>query len=286
MVFCSFTDLAGKGLSRMRQAVLACAVCLPLAAQAQTVDPGRAAFATGDFERALEIWTELAEEGDLHAQFNVGLLHDEGLGTAPDRDEARRWWRMAADQGLSEADHALALLEIELAGDGSGSGDLETALFHLNRAADSGLVKARFTLGKMYEYGLGVDADPETAVEHIRSAAESGFAKAQYNMGKRYRDGDGVEPDEVKSTEWFRRAALQGHPGGLEHLARRIHLGESIKPDPVGAMTYAILAVRAGHPEARDLATELKGPLSIEQLDRAFTAANAFTPEVVTGPVE
>lgn len=265
-------------------AVIASMALVP--ARADTApDAGTEAFRAGDYAAALTAWKSLAEAGDPSAQFNVGVLHDEGLGTDRNTDEARRWWKLAAEQGLPEAHHNLALLEIDLASRPEGGGDLEAALTHLDQAAESGHLAARYTLGKLYEYGLGVEQDPARSAEHIRRAAEAGLAKAQYNMGKRYRDGLGVEQDDTVAAEWFRRAAMAGHPGGQDHLARRLRDGQGIEADPVEAMAMAILAARAGHEEARQLAEELKAPLGIGELDQAFSRANAFTAETVVGPV-
>lgn len=249
-------------------------------------EPGKAAFLAGNYAEAMAIWLPLAEAGDSHAQFNVGLLHDEGLGTESSPDQARKWWRMAAAQDLLEAEHNLALLELELASQNPPAGDLDAAREGLIRAADGGHQRARYTLGKLYELGLGVEADPEASAGHILIAAQAGLPRAQYNMGKRYRDGSGVDQDDALAAEWFRRAALAGHPGGQDHYARRLKDGTGIDPDPVKAMTMAILAARAGYEQATELANELKVPLSIEELDRAFSEANAFEAETVVGPVE
>jgi TPR repeat protein len=276
----SISSTAGK-------VMLAAWLVLGSTAFAQSVsEPGRAAFAAGDYTRAMEVWRPLAESGDAHAQFNIGLLHDEGLGTPQSTEDARKWWRMAAEQGLIEADHNLALLEIELVSQDPATGDMNVALVHLNRAADAGYLRARYTLGKLYELGLGVDEDAVMSAQQIRTAAEGGLPRAQYNMGKRHRDGSGVTQDDVMAVKWFRRAALAGHPGAQDHYARRLKNGTGTEADPVGAMVMAILAARAGHEEAAELANDLKVPLSLGELDQAFTRANAFQPESVTGPVE
>jgi TPR repeat protein len=36
-------------------------------------------------------------------QFMVGLLHDRGEGVPQDRKEAVKWYRRAAEQGMTEA---------------------------------------------------------------------------------------------------------------------------------------------------------------------------------------
>lgn len=251
-------------------------ITIALAAPLHADEAGREAFVAGDYEKALDIWQPLAEDGDARAQFNVGLLYDEGLGVEKDPQQARQWWSKAAEQGLLAAGYNLALLELEQAASEDGEGDLETALAHLRQTAEAGHLPARYTLGKVYQYGIGVEEDREAAFENIRLAAEGGFAKAQYNLGKAYRDGDGVEQDAEKAVEWFRRAALRGHPGAQDHYARRLFTGEGVEKDPVQAMTFAVLAMRAGVDDAKELADDIRGELDISQLDEAFRAADGY----------
>lgn len=269
-----------------RIAVVAWLLMCGIAQADSAAEPGRKAFLAGDYAAAMSVWLPLAEAGDSHAQFNVGLLHDEGLGTPQSPDEARKWWGVAAAQGLAAAHHNLALLELELASANPPAGDPEAAVRHLTTAAEAGHLPASYTLGKLYELGLGVVEDPEGSARHILTAAEGGFPAAQYNMGKRFRDGAGVEQDHDRAAEWFRRAALGGHHGAQDHYARRLKEGTGVDADPVAAMTMAILAARGSYEGAADFANELKGPLSIRELDEAFTRANDFKPEVVTGPVQ
>lgn len=257
-----------------------------VAAAQDAPEPGKIAFLKGDYAGAMAIWLPLAEDGDAHARFNVGLLYDEGLGVPRNPVAARRWWALAADQGLAVADHNIGLLELELAASENDEGDASTAIFHLTRASDAGHLASSYTLGKIYELGVGVPADQEMSLRLIRRAAEGGNARAQYNMGKRYRDGDGVDQDSRLAAEWFRRAALAGHPGGQDHYARRLRDADGVEKNEIMAMAMAILAARAGYDEARELANEMKVPLDLAQLDKAFALANSFIAQTSSGPVE
>ena len=49
----------------------------------------------------------LALLGDAKAQFDLGLLYENGYGVTPDRDEAMRWFNKSAFQGQSGAQRAL-----------------------------------------------------------------------------------------------------------------------------------------------------------------------------------
>ena len=48
-----------------------------------------------------------AEQGDVEAQFRLGVLHLVGIGVAQDFDEALRWFSAAAEQGNAMAQYSL-----------------------------------------------------------------------------------------------------------------------------------------------------------------------------------
>ena len=81
-----------------------------LAAGLLTVLASGADFATGlaayerrDYAAAIREWQPLADAGDASAQFNLGLLHYDGLGVPQNFAEAAEWFRKAADKGYTKA---------------------------------------------------------------------------------------------------------------------------------------------------------------------------------------
>ena len=51
------------------------------------------AYQRGDFATALSEWKRLAEAGDPRAQFNLGVLFDQGKGVLLNHASAVGWWR-------------------------------------------------------------------------------------------------------------------------------------------------------------------------------------------------
>ena len=51
-------------------------------------ESGYQAYQRGDFTEALKFWRPLAEAGDAKAQFNIGVMCDEGRGLEPDKKAA------------------------------------------------------------------------------------------------------------------------------------------------------------------------------------------------------
>ena len=50
---------------------------------------------------------KLAQKGNAGAQNYVGMAYDLGSGVGQDYDEAVKWYRLAAEQGHTEAQKAL-----------------------------------------------------------------------------------------------------------------------------------------------------------------------------------
>ena len=73
-------------------------------------DDGAAAYTRGDYATALQEWQPLAEEGNVAAQFNLGLMHYNGKGLAQDFVEAATWFGLAAAQGDAAAQINLGVM--------------------------------------------------------------------------------------------------------------------------------------------------------------------------------
>ncbi len=72
-------------------------------------DEGVAAYNQGDYATALREFRPLAEQGDAHAQFNLGVMYENGLGVPQDYAEAVKWYRKAAEQGNADAQFNLGV---------------------------------------------------------------------------------------------------------------------------------------------------------------------------------
>ena len=87
---------------------------------------GLTAAQSGDFAIALREWKPLAEQGDADAQYNLGLMYDNGQGVPQNYKTAVKWYSLAAEQGDADA---------------------------------------QYNLGWMYRNGQGVPQDDKTAVK-------------------------------------------------------------------------------------------------------------------------
>lgn len=64
-------------------------------------------------EKAVQMWHKAAETGDVIAQHSLGNLYLEGLYVEPNREEAIKWYRKAAQQGYKPSRKKLLVLGIE-----------------------------------------------------------------------------------------------------------------------------------------------------------------------------
>jgi len=95
------------------------------------VDCNGAPTGTNPRSEKLDLLKQHAEQGDAEAQFNLGVMYDNGDGVAQNYAEAVRWYRLAAAQGYAVAQNYL---------------------------------------GAMYDNGEGVERDHEEAVRWYRLA--------------------------------------------------------------------------------------------------------------------
>ena len=110
----------------------------------QDFEKGLEAADRGDFATALREWTPLAEQGYAGAQYNLGVMYENGWGVLQNHATAMKWYTRAAEQGDADA---------------------------------------QYNLGVIYKDGDGVLQNHATAVKWYTLAAEQGHALAQNQSG-------------------------------------------------------------------------------------------------------
>lgn len=160
---------------------------------------------------------KLAADGDLTAQYNLGVMYAEGVGVKADLHEAAIWWRKAAEQGHIRAQYNLGhcFTEGDLGPDG------QEAIKWLKLAAEKGLAEAQFALGLIYHSGKLVARDIDLAIHWYRQAGEQGYSQSLFNMGHIYSE-EGKVYDPVKAFFLFGLACEMGdkHAGArLDELS-------------------------------------------------------------------
>ena len=165
-------------------------------------------------------YRKAAEQGHSSAQHSLGIRYTRGEGVDQDHVEAVRWYRKAAEQGHSSAQHSLGIRYTR--GEGVDQDHVEAVRWY-RKAAEQGHASAQHSLGIHYTRGEGVDQDHVEAVQWFRKAVEQGHSSAQYSLGIRYARGEGVDQDHVEAVRWYRKAAEQGHISAKRAILRRIN---------------------------------------------------------------
>ena len=130
----------------------------------QELEQCKVNFSKQNYTEAFKYCKKSAEQGHEEAQFNLGVMYEDGRGVKQDYFKAFEWYQKAAEKGYADA---------------------------------------QFNLGFMYANGQGVKQDYFKAVEWYQKAAEQGDASAQYNLGIMYKNGLGVKQNYTKAKEYF-----------------------------------------------------------------------------------
>lgn len=95
---------------------------------------------------------------------------------------------------------------------------------------------AQFELGRLYDQGLGVEADIDVALKWFTLAAAQSHVESQTALGVIYRN---VFGNPLEALNWFRRSADQGSPSGFYHLGMMFYDGEGvIRNESVAAQLF------------------------------------------------
>ena len=187
---------------------------------------------------------QLANRGDVEAQFYMGDCLTDGRFTMKNDMEAATWFRKAAEKGHARAQNDLGVLYV----DGRGvPKDEAQAVAWFRKAADKGDADAQANLGLMYKSGRGVPKDEAQAVLWYRKAVEQGVANAQFNLGFMYESGRGVPKDEAQAVAWYRKAADQGNLLGQMKLGLMYLDGRGVPKDEAQAAAWYRKAADQGN---------------------------------------
>lgn len=201
------------------------------------------------------------------------------------------WWSLATANEFSELKSAAksgdAVAQYNLGsfygnkerkGKGKARDDKNAVLWY-TRAADQGLAKAQFDLGRMYVSGKGVTRDVELGISWQVKAAAQGLATAQFAIGTRYYHGSGLEKDYPQAFDLFIKAAEQGLAGAQNQLGGMHFRGEGAPEDKVLAHKWFNIAATNKDESAKRFILFLEEVMDAEQIEEAQELANAWLAE-------
>ena len=160
-----------------------------------------------DKARAVALYTQAAQRGDLAAQCNLGYCYLTGIGTEVDCGRAVEWLDRAARRDSPGTGSA-----------GETAIKTATAWRPMTPRLWSSIAgpQSRTTLPPLPVWACAVSwdrASPEDkpkAAALYRKAAEMGYTYAQCNLGFCYLRGIGVDRDPAQAVIWLQKAAEKG----------------------------------------------------------------------------
>ena len=179
--------------------------------------------AQSDFERALIA----AKEGDIDAQYYVGICYQTGKDNAPvDPHQAKHWLEYAANAGSADA---LYYLGLRIFAEDEYYGSEEDGVRYLTSAAQKGNATAQYFLGNFYWDGDHVHQNQDQAVMWYEKAAQQNNADAQFKLGLIYQSDDYSYTDAKKAAFWLERAAEQGNVMAQKQIAVNYLVGNGVE---------------------------------------------------------
>lgn len=179
--------------------------------------------AQSDFEKALIA----AQEGDIEAQYYVGICYQTGKDNAPvDPRQATHWLETAANAGSADA---LCYLGLRIFAEDEYYGSAEDGVRYLTSAAQKGNATAQYHLGNFYWDGDHVRQNQDHAVMWYEKAAQQNNADAQFKLGLIYQSDDYSYTDAKKAAFWLERAAEQGNVMAQRQTAVNYLMGNGVE---------------------------------------------------------
>lgn len=208
----------------------------------QQLAEARAADSGGDRSTAVRIWSLLALENVVEAQYHVGM----DLSNCHNDLMAAAWLLKAANQDHTGAEAALGRLytmssAFQNTPDHAGAGEA-----WLETAAAKGNAEAQYWLGEINSHGNVSPEQSSKAVAWYEKAAAQGRIDAAVDLGRLYGSGQGVAKDPVKAAYWNGKAAEANDGHAQFELARAFETGQGVGRDYVRAYKWYALAATSG----------------------------------------
>lgn len=168
--------------------------------------------------RAAEYFRQAADAGHPWAQYRLARMHADGKGVRMEKRLSFELLMAAATQGHPLAAHDIGLQYLE--GSGTVRKDPHEAARWFTVAAEGGVVDAQYNLALLKFRGQGEDPNLFEALQWMRRAGDGGHRQAQFAVGRLYMTGlDTMGQDLNEAESWLSRAAAQGDATAKKLLA-------------------------------------------------------------------
>ena len=208
-----------------------------------------------DFKEAFSLFSIAATDTskpNAYAQYQLGRMCKEGLGTDADRFASEQWYRQAY-QGFLQMEQDMAddrlyyrLGRMNLSGTGTDV-DLIQAMLYFEKAAELGNVDALYGLGKLYLRKDFEGYDPAKAAEYLEEAAKQDHSYAQYLLGKLLLRGEDIPQNLEAAIQWLEKSAEQDNQNAQYLLGKILLRGDGVEADPKRAVELLERSIEQGN---------------------------------------
>jgi TPR repeat protein len=145
----------------------------------------------------------LANKGDAEAQYHVGMMYNNGIGTQKDPRQAFEWFQKSA-----ASNDPLGAYKLGCYYDGQGAGivtsDSDEALKYKLISAKAGYALAQHDVAILHDRR----GNSEEALKWWKMAGDQGFPDALYSLSISYSAGKGAPRDLSLSYAYFKLSKL------------------------------------------------------------------------------
>ena len=194
----------------------------------------------------------LADKGNAEAQYHVGMMHNNGIGTRQDPRQAFEWF-----QKSTASSDPLGAYKLGCYYDGQGAGivtsDTNEALKYKLVAAKAGYALAQHDVAGLYER----QGNPEEALKWWKMAGDQGYPDALYRLSMAYSAGKGTPRDLSLSFAYFKLSKM-APPRNVNEMASMLSGPELEKAEKLvsgwsAQPTALTLQARSGVRRAEEL---------------------------------
>lgn len=169
-----------------------------------------------NYVEAMKNYQIAADKGQPIAQYNLGLIYENGKGIPVDYAKAKVWYTKAADQGHARAMNQLAGIYFN---GSAGPANEQHAVKLYEKAVALGDADAAYQLGLLSETGVATTLSFPNAVKYYLQAASKGNEKAKFALARMYQYGLGVGKDEDEAARLYAEMAANNNAFAQYQLA-------------------------------------------------------------------
>jgi len=201
-------------------------------------------------DEALKWIKKSAIGGHLPAMISMGNFLEEGVTGSVNLEGATSWYAQAADRGFADGFFHLAQL-YDTKKIGSGKLAERIAMDYYKQAADLNHPRALYNLALFYDANQGTAGDIKQAIQLYRASAQLGDARAQFQVGLLYESGKYLSKDDALASQWYHKAAMQGLAEAQYLLAGMYQQGKGVPKDLAKAIQLYEAAANQGFADAQ-----------------------------------